>query len=85
MYTEEGGGRQAPFKLTSELVDVMGGRDSAAFGYFRELVVQVKRRSEQARHTRGCYRTSKAARGKAALGTSKAHRRLLQKKQGSKG
>ena len=34
-------GLQAPFKLTSELVDVMGGRDSAAFGYFRELCVQV--------------------------------------------
>mmetsp|Transcript_61046 Transcript_61046/g.89525 ORF Transcript_61046/g.89525 Transcript_61046/m.89525 type:complete len:175 (+) Transcript_61046:307-831(+) len=31
---------QAPFKLTSELVDVMGGKDSASFSYFRELCVQ---------------------------------------------
>lgn len=32
---------QAPFKLTSELVAVMGGKDSASFSYFRELCVQA--------------------------------------------
>lgn len=31
---------QAPFKLTSELVDIMGGKDSSSFHYFRELCVQ---------------------------------------------
>lgn len=31
---------QAPFKLTTELVAVMGGKDSASFSYFRELCVQ---------------------------------------------
>jgi hypothetical protein len=36
------GFEQAPFKLTSEFVDVMGGKDSASFAYFRELIVQVR-------------------------------------------
>uniref|UniRef100_A0A7S4UU52 1-phosphatidylinositol 4-kinase n=1 Tax=Guillardia theta TaxID=55529 RepID=A0A7S4UU52_GUITH len=31
---------QAPFKLTSEYVQVMGGKESASFAYFRELCVQ---------------------------------------------
>ncbi|KAJ1487592.1 kinase-like domain-containing protein [Baffinella frigidus] len=31
---------QAPFKLTSEYVQVMGGKDSGSFAYFRELCVQ---------------------------------------------